>query len=66
MAKRLTPTPARGVMTVSEAARQLGVAAKTVREWSDAGKLACQRTETGFRVYDATTVREFKRPTRRP
>lgn len=63
MIKRKVPAPGRGVLTVSEAARVLGVAAKTVREWSDAGKLPCQRTAAGFRVYDATEIRAFTNST---
>lgn len=49
-----------GTMLVSEAARELGVAAKTVRDWTAAGKLDCQRTPGGMRLYDVGQVRKFK------
>jgi DNA-binding transcriptional MerR regulator len=48
------------MMMVSEAARVLGVCTQTVRVWSDGGELPCQRTQSGFRVYDANAVHEFK------
>jgi excisionase family DNA binding protein len=50
-----------GVMNVSEVARELGVAAKTIREWSSNGSLPCKRTPSGWRVYDTATVNAFKK-----
>ncbi|WP_063721487.1 IS607 family transposase [Rivularia sp. PCC 7116] len=40
-------------MTVSigEAAEKLGVSVKTIRRWSDAGRLGCERTPSGHRRY---------------
>jgi excisionase family DNA binding protein len=52
---------AASVLNVSEAARVLGVAAKTVRVWTEAGKLPCQRTNLGYRIYDAKTVAALKK-----
>ena len=60
MAKKQSADPA-SVLNVSEAARILGVAAKTVRAWTEAGKLSCQRTPAGYRIYDAKTVAAFKK-----
>jgi excisionase family DNA binding protein len=60
MKKQVTRGPESAVMSVSEAARELGIAAKTVREWTAVGKLVCQRTQSGFRVYDAAAIRALR------
>lgn len=45
-------------MTVSigEAADRLGVSVKTIRRWSDAGRLRCERTPTGHRRYYVSDI----------
>ncbi len=45
-------------MTVSigEAADKLGVSVKTVRRWSDAGRLRCERTPSGHRRYYTSDI----------
>ena len=60
MAKKQGTDPA-SVLNVSEAARVLGVSAKTVRVWTEAGKLPCQRTPMGYRIYDAAKVAALKK-----
>ena len=41
-----------GRMTISEVARQLGVSAKTIRRWEEAGKVpAAKKDWRGWRVY---------------
>jgi excisionase family DNA binding protein len=39
------------LMTPSQVARELGVSADTVRDWADAGRLACLRTTAGHRLF---------------
>jgi excisionase family DNA binding protein len=39
------------ILTVSEAARSVGVAASTIILWERNGKLPAQRTETGLRIF---------------
>ena len=53
------------VMTVSEAARELDVAAQTVREWADAGKLPVERTSGGMRLFRRQDVEHIGRERRR-
>lgn len=48
-------------MTVHEAAASLGVSTKTIRRWSDAGKLPHGRTPTGYRVFDVAVIEELAR-----
>lgn len=47
------------LLTTSEAARELGVAAKTVREWTSRGRLPCTRTPAGFRIYSGKELNKF-------
>ena len=49
------------VLTVSEAARMLNVAAQTVREWADRGKLPAQRTGTGQRIFERADIERAQR-----
>jgi len=44
------------VMTVSEVARELGVAVWTVRSWADLGKLPVLRTACGQRIFQRLDV----------
>ena len=60
MAKHET-APISGALNVSEAARILGVSAVTLRQWTDAGKIACQRTPGGYRIYDLAAINAFKK-----
>jgi excisionase family DNA binding protein len=49
------------VLTVSEAVHVLDVAAQTVRDWADTGKLPALRTGTGQRIFrrsDVETMQE--------
>ena len=39
------------ILTVSEAARVLGIAPKTARVWADRGRLPVVRTEAGWRLF---------------
>ncbi len=48
------------VLTVSEAARECGVAAQTIREWADNGKLPAQRTGSGARIFSRDDVDRVK------
>lgn len=52
------------ILTTSEAARLLEVSAETVRLWTDAGKLPCDRTDSGLRLIrreDAERIRAERR-----
>ena len=48
------------VLTVSEASRELGVAAQTVREWADSGKLPALRTGRGQRIFKRSDVQTLQ------
>lgn len=48
------------VLTVSEAARELNVAAQTVRGWADRGKLPNMRTASGQRIFQRTDVERMR------
>lgn len=48
------------VLTVSEAARELDVAAETVRDWADRGKLPAQRTSGGVRIFQRADVERVR------
>lgn len=41
----------KSLLSVSEAARVLGVSPGTVRRWSNSGTLACVRTPSGHRRF---------------
>lgn len=43
-------------LTVGDTARLLGVSTSTVKLWTEQGKLACSRTDSGHRRYDPTEV----------
>jgi excisionase family DNA binding protein len=47
-------------MTVSQAARALGVAPNTVRAWTARGLLAAERTPTGHRRYDPAVIEAMR------
>lgn len=44
-------------LSLGEAAAQLGVHPSTLRRWSDAGRIACTRTDGGHRRFDRAVVR---------
>ena len=48
-------------LTISEAARFLGVSLSTVRRWSDAGVLPSYRTPGGQRRFSREQIDEFLR-----
>ena len=48
-------------MTVSEVARELDIAAETVREWADSGKLPMRRTAGGIRVFERAAIERVRR-----
>jgi excisionase family DNA binding protein len=52
------------VLTVSEAARALDVAAQTIREWVDRGKLPAMRTSGGQRIIHRADVERVQRERR--
>lgn len=54
-------------LTVSETARELDVAAQTVRAWADTGKLPTSRTAGGQRIFQRADVERLiaKRQARR-
>jgi excisionase family DNA binding protein len=47
----------RKLVTISEAAKLLGVHPETVRRWEKAGKITPSRTEGGARRYDVASIR---------
>ena len=47
------------LITPSEVARLLFVSPDTVRAWTDAGRLPCQRTRAGHRLYRRGDVDRF-------
>ncbi len=48
------------LLTISEAARVLGVSAQTVRVWADSGKLPTTRTEAGsMRLFQRNDVESY-------
>ena len=56
---RTTRPASRLGLTVSEAARHLGVSISTVRRWSDAGHLKGYRTPGGQRRFSVAQLDEF-------
>ena len=52
-------------LTISEAARFLGVSLSTVRRWSDAGVLPSYRTPGGQRRYNRDQLESFLNGLRR-
>ena len=54
-------------LTVSEAARELDVAAQTIRTWADSGMLPNARTAGGQRIFQRADIDELiaKRRARR-
>ena len=52
------------VLTVSEAARALDVAAQTIRDWADRGKLPAMRTNGGQRIFHRSDVERVQQERR--
>lgn len=48
------------VLSVSEAARELGISVDTARAWADCGKLAVQRTGSGARIFTRVAIDRVK------
>lgn len=48
-------------LTVSEAARVIGVSGPTLRKWTDGGRIAVFRTPGGHRRYLLNELEEFRR-----
>jgi excisionase family DNA binding protein len=48
------------LLTISEAAEELGVHQKTLRSWADRGLIAHYRTPTGYRRFDPEEIERFK------
>ena len=44
-------------LRTAEVARALGVSARAVRIWADAGKISCYRTFGGHRLFPVSEVR---------
>ena len=60
MEHHTTPEPRLG-LSISEAARVLGVSLSTVRRWSDAGVLPSYRTPGGQRRYSRAEIGRVQR-----
>lgn len=52
-------TNARGLVSISEASRMLGVSETTLRQWTDEGKIRAFITPGGHRRYDKAELRSF-------
>lgn len=48
------------VLSVSEAARELGISTDTVKTWADCGKLPVQRTGSGARIFTREVIQRAK------
>jgi excisionase family DNA binding protein len=48
------------VLTVSEAARELKVAAETIRSWADRGRLPAMRTKSGQRIFQRADIERVR------
>jgi len=64
MDHEMTPPPRLG-LSISEAARVLGVSLSTLRRWSDAGELPSYRTPGGQRRYSREHLEDFMRSLQR-
>ena len=51
---------AQKLITISQAAKRLGVSTKTLRRWEKSGKLLPQRTAGGHRRYDIESLRSIQ------
>lgn len=56
---RSTITPARELVSVSVAARMLGVSASSLRAWAAAGVVPHQRTSGGHRRFDVSELKDW-------
>jgi len=45
----------------SQAAREIGVSARTLAAWADCGKIKAVRSAGGWRLYDPRDVQRLKR-----
>ena len=48
-------------LTLSEAARELGIHPETLRNWEKYGKLVAERDAYNYRIYDPATIARLKR-----
>jgi DNA-binding transcriptional MerR regulator len=55
-----TPLSPQHKLTISEAAKHIGVSIKTLRRWDNSGKVACRRDNQGNRIYDQLTLDQLK------
>lgn len=46
-------------LTISAAAKELGVSINTLRRWDKLGILVPEKTPSGHRRYDEKTIKEF-------
>ena len=49
------------MLTISEAARQIGVSAKTLRAWADKGLVPHVRLPSGYRRFTPAQIEETRR-----
>ena len=50
----------RKMLTISQAAKRIGVSVTTLRKWADSGLIATERLpESGYRRFDANVVELF-------
>ena len=47
------------LLTISQAARRLGISQNTLRAWADKGLIPHVRTPTGYRRFDAAELEAF-------
>ena len=55
----------RRLLSISEAARRLGVADKTLRSWADKGLVPHVRLPSGYRRFDPADIERLQREMRR-
>jgi excisionase family DNA binding protein len=44
------------LLTISEAAKRLGISQKTLRKWADSGEIAVVRLPSGYRRFEPAEV----------
>jgi excisionase family DNA binding protein len=52
------PREERELLTVTEAAKELGVSPNTLRKWADTGVIATIRLPSGYRRFEPSEVRK--------
>jgi excisionase family DNA binding protein len=51
----------RKLLTITQAADRLGVNQKTLRRWTDAGKVPCVKTLAGQRRFEPAVIERLRR-----